>query len=91
MILRALALIAAAATLTSLASTRGLAQSVPSPTAKPKPQPDLFQTPSSAKTGPVKPTKSCSTYGDGFVYVPGTDTCVKSGGYVRVDGGVGGR
>jgi porin-like protein len=24
------------------------------------------------------------SYGDGFYYIPGTDTCLKMGGYVRV-------
>jgi hypothetical protein len=27
----------------------------------------------------------CSLYGAGFYYIPGTDTCIKLGGYVRVD------
>jgi len=27
----------------------------------------------------------CSLYGAGFFYIPGTDTCVKFGGYLRVD------
>ena len=25
----------------------------------------------------------CSLYGDGFYYIPGTDICLKVGGYVR--------
>ncbi|MBS7540934.1 porin [Ancylobacter lacus] len=29
--------------------------------------------------------KICSTYGAGFYYVPGTDTCLKIGGYVTAD------
>jgi hypothetical protein len=29
---------------------------------------------------------SCSTYGVGFVHVPGTDACVKIGGFVEMDG-----
>src|SRR5262249_23610411 len=28
--------------------------------------------------------KICTLYGDGFYYVPGTNTCLKLGGYVRV-------
>jgi hypothetical protein len=63
------------------------AQTSSSTTGKPKSQPDLFQTPSAAKTAPVKRMKSCSSYGDGFVYVPGTDTCVKAGGYLSIDAG----
>src|ERR1700693_5836036 len=39
---------------------------------------------------PVKPTaveyvRVCSLYGAGFFYIPGTDTCIKLGGYLRVD------
>jgi hypothetical protein len=33
----------------------------------------------------------CSAFGAGFVQVPGTDTCVKIGGYVTIDGTVNGR
>lgn len=29
--------------------------------------------------------KVCSSYSSGFFYVPGTDTCIKIGGFVRVD------
>jgi hypothetical protein len=36
----------------------------------------------------MKQTKSCSSYGEGFVNVPGTDTCIKAGGYMRTDAGV---
>lgn len=36
-----------------------------------------------AKAKPVEYVKICSLYGAGFYYVPGTDTCIKLGGYVR--------
>jgi hypothetical protein len=36
------------------------------------------------KAAPVNYVKICSLYGDGFYYIPGTDTCLKMGGYVRV-------
>jgi hypothetical protein len=36
------------------------------------------------KAKPVLYVKICSLYGDGFYYIPGTDTCLKLGGYVRV-------
>jgi Porin subfamily len=36
------------------------------------------------KAKPVQYVKICSLYGDGFYYIPGTDTCIKMGGYVRV-------
>lgn len=35
--------------------------------------------------------KSCKEFGAGFVNVPGTDTCVKIGGFVTVEGGARGR
>src|SRR5262249_14654434 len=31
--------------------------------------------------------KICSLYGEGFYYIPGTDICLKIGGYVRADYG----
>src|SRR5262245_24172656 len=36
------------------------------------------------KAKPVLYVKICSLYGDGFYYIPGTNTCLKLGGYVRV-------
>jgi hypothetical protein len=35
------------------------------------------------KAAPVNYVKICSLYGDGFYYIPGTDICLKIGGYVR--------
>src|SRR5258708_8962069 len=37
------------------------------------------------KAKPVEYVKICSLYGAGFFYIPGTDTCIKIGGYLRVD------
>ena len=37
------------------------------------------------KAKAVEYVKICSLYGAGFFYIPGTDTCIKLGGYVRVD------
>jgi hypothetical protein len=31
------------------------------------------------KAKPVQYVKICSLYGDGFYYIPGTDTCLKLG------------
>ena len=62
------------------------AAQTPSPAA-PKIPPDAFATPS-AKAAPVKRAKSCSMYGEDFVYIPAADTCVKAGGYVRSETGV---
>jgi hypothetical protein len=36
------------------------------------------------KAAPVQYVKICSLYGDGFYYIPGTDTCLKLGGYLRI-------
>jgi hypothetical protein len=37
------------------------------------------------KAKPVEYVKVCSLYGEGFFYIPGTDTCLKIGGWVRYD------
>jgi len=37
------------------------------------------------KAKPVEYVKICSLYGEGFYYIPGTDICLKVGGYVRAD------
>jgi len=37
------------------------------------------------KAKAVEYVKVCSLYGAGFYYIPGTDTCIKLGGYVRAD------
>jgi Porin subfamily len=36
------------------------------------------------KAQPVEYVKVCSLYGAGFWYVPGTDTCIKIGGYTKL-------
>ena len=37
------------------------------------------------KAKAVEYVKICSLYGAGFYYIPGTDTCIKLGGYLRVE------
>jgi hypothetical protein len=37
------------------------------------------------KAKAVEYVRICSLYGAGFYYIPGTDTCIKIGGYLRVD------
>jgi hypothetical protein len=39
------------------------------------------------KAKPVKYVKICSLYGEGFYYIPGSDICLKVGGYVQADYG----
>ncbi len=37
------------------------------------------------KAKPVQYVKICSLYGAGFFYIPGTDTCIKLGGFLRYE------
>jgi len=39
----------------------------------------------SKKAAPATYVKVCDAYGAGFFYIPGTDTCVRVGGYVRAE------
>jgi hypothetical protein len=51
---------------------------------EPNPQTKISSPP--AKSLLTARMKSCSLYGAGFVNVPGTDACIKIGGYVTVEG-----
>lgn len=42
-----------------------------------------------AEPEPMEYVRICDTYGTGFYYIPGTETCLRVGGYVRYDIGVG--
>jgi len=37
------------------------------------------------KAKPIQYVKVCTIYGDGFYYIPGTQTCMKIGGFVRAE------
>ena len=37
------------------------------------------------KAKPVQYVKICTLYGDGFYYIPGSDTCIRFSGYIRAD------
>ena len=39
------------------------------------------------KAAPVQYVKICTLYGDGFYYIPGSDTCIRFAGYIRSDYG----
>ncbi len=39
----------------------------------------------SSKSAPVEYVRVCDVYGRGFFYIPGTQTCLKIGGYVRAE------
>jgi len=80
-VLRVIAAIIAAA----VAVRSGVnAQTLTEPNSKLK----LSQPSNLAKSQPAPRSKSCSSFGAGFVQIPGTDTCVKLGGYVTMDGTV---
>jgi len=40
------------------------------------------------KAKAVEYVRICSLYGAGFFYIPGSDTCIKLGGYVRAEAGL---
>ncbi|MGC4025189.1 MAG: porin [Mesorhizobium sp.] len=42
-----------------------------------------------AEPEPAEYVRVCDTYGSGYFYIPGTETCLRIGGYVRVDFGMG--
>jgi hypothetical protein len=42
-----------------------------------------------AEPEPMEYVRICDTYGVGFYYIPGTETCLKVSGYVRYDIGIG--
>jgi hypothetical protein len=70
--------------LSEAAASGAIAQTLIEPNSKPK----LSQPSGLAKPQAGLRTKSCSTFGAGFVQVPGTDTCVKIGGFVTMEGTV---
>ena len=56
-----------------------------------EPKPKTSQPSALAKSQPALRRKSCSAFGAGFAQIPGTDTCVKIGGYVTIEGTANGR
>jgi len=42
-----------------------------------------------AEPEPAEYVKICDVYGAGYFYIPGTETCLRIGGYIRYDMGVG--
>jgi hypothetical protein len=71
-------------TLSEAASSRAIAQTLLDPNPGPKPS----QPSSSAKPQPALRNKSCSSFGPGFVQLPGTDTCVKVGGFISTESAI---
>jgi hypothetical protein len=75
------AAIAVVIVLSGVASSYVTAQTLVEPNPKSK---------SAQPAGPAKQqsglrTKSCNAFGAGFVQLPGTDTCVKVGGFVTME------
>jgi hypothetical protein len=60
------------------------AQTLVDPSSRTAPSP----APPPAKSRASAKVKSCSEYGAGFVNIPGTDACIKTGGTVRVETGI---
>jgi hypothetical protein len=42
-----------------------------------------------AEPEPMEYVRVCDAYGEGYFYIPGSETCLKIGGYVRFDMGLG--
>src|SRR5690606_23254350 len=42
-----------------------------------------------AEPEPAEYVRICDVYGAGYFYIPGTETCLRVGGYVRFDVGIG--
>jgi hypothetical protein len=77
------ALMAAAIGAAGFLSASACAQTLADPN-PPRRSPPAVQP--GAKAKPAARIKSCSAYGAGFVNLPGTDACVKIGGWVEVEG-----
>jgi porin-like protein len=86
-ILRPAAAAAAAIMAISVWASGALAQTLSDPNSPPKWSPPESSPKSAAKSPTAARLKSCGAYGAGFVNVPGTDTCIKIGGWVRAEGG----
>ena len=71
-------------TLCEAASSDAIAQTLIEPNSRPK----LSQPSDMAKPQAVRRAKACSAFGAGFVQLPGTDACVKIGGFVTMEGTV---
>ena len=79
-VVRAAAAVAASA-FGALIVTSALAQTLSDPNSAIK-----YPRPAHTKPQPEKHAKSCSAFGPGFIYVPGSDACIKIGGWVTIEG-----
>jgi hypothetical protein len=76
-----IALAALPAVLSAAAGSGAAAQTLADPNSPAKWSPPHTVT----KPQPAAHVKSCSAFGAGFINLPGTDTCVKVGGFVSTD------
>jgi len=81
LMLRRIVLTAAVALSAAFIAPCVMAQTLTKPNGPIKPSP-----PPSKKTHVTAHQESCSAFGAGFVKVPGTDACVRIGGWVTMEG-----
>ncbi len=79
--------LAAVSLLIGFAASTAAAQTLANPNAPQWSPPHAAAKPHQA----IRSKKSCKQFGAGFVAVPGSDACVKIGGFVTVEGGTRGR
>ncbi len=75
--------LAAVSLLIGFAASTAAAQTLTNPNAPQWSPPHAAAKPHEA----IRSKKSCKQFGAGFVAVPGSDACVKIGGWVTVEGG----
>ncbi len=78
----------AASLLFAMLAPGALAQTLTEPASAKRPPPSqAAKAPKAPKAAhPKSYAKACSAFGPGFINVPGTDACVKIGGWVTVEG-----
>ena len=76
-------IVLATAAVLAIVVAPGAAQTLTQPSPQTKTPPSAVTT----KSRPAGHVKTCDAYGSGFRNIPGTDTCLKIGGGVTVDGG----
>jgi Porin subfamily len=83
---RVVAAVAVTLALTVPTVSSAVAQTLTNPNPQPRPSP-----PSDGKLASAKHQKACTSYGAGFIQIPGSDACIEVGGYVTIDSGGGRR
>jgi Porin subfamily len=83
LMLRRIALAAAVTIPAAVIAPCVMAQTLTQPNGPTKPSPPP---PSKKSRATAHQEQSCSAFGAGFVKVPGTDACIKVGGWVTMEG-----